>query len=82
MFKLNKKVSLFDKVEHLKESRKSKIAFFATLKEGLECDNEELFYTEEEVRNQIDSFESLLNNLQSTRESNEKTISEIERIVG
>lgn len=82
MFGTKIKVSLADKVGELKAARELKLSSFFNLKNSLEEDNNELSSAEQEVRYQIREFECLLAIVQDTKECNEKTISEIERIVG
>ena len=79
---LKKPKSLYEKVEALRESRRQKCNAFVSLKESLAEDNVELTKAEEDVRETIASFESLLTNIQLTRESNDRTIQEISKIVG
>lgn len=73
---------LLEKFEELQESRQQKCNMFLSLKEGLQQDNTKLSVIEEEAAEQIHYMQSLLEKVNRTRDYNERTISEIERIVG
>lgn len=82
MFGTKIKAGLADKVGELKAARELKLSNFFNLKNSLEEDNKELSTAETEARAQISELESLLAVAQGTRECNEKTIREIEKITG
>ncbi|UJP64010.1 hypothetical protein [Mongoliitalea daihaiensis] len=77
-----RKLSLIDRVQLIDYSRKKKLASFYDLKDSLKQDIQEAFGIKNELESEMKSLASAVELIDQNISLNEKTIGEIEKIIG